>query len=400
MRGWLKAMFLPVGYPTSVHASYKEVHIYQFFETFFWSTVSVLCSQAMLESIGVGSTAAAAGTAVAVQWVLKDGIGEVGKLFFIQQFARSFDSHPKTWKLIGELSSTCGAMLQLATIISPTSWFLPLASAGYALRSIHYSIWGATHMTFTRNFALQGNVGDIVAKDDSQMSVANLLGMLMGVTAISYSHDPLFLFAGFAILAPIHFCMTLALLRAARFEVLNQTNLSLICRQYVVKGTVPGMEDLRPHEAWFGEWIRKGEELATINAGAVVRTAFRTAEELRVALDVLQKENYLLRPITSATDEIQIVFRTGATSHDVIKAMLHASKLYDMLKTESIPAKAGSDIAYLALRDSHEWTKSNFPKFVVEVDDRDWQSDVVFFGDAGHRAEWGNTVEMVSDKTD
>jgi hypothetical protein len=53
----------------------------------------------MLASLGLGE-AEAAGGAVAIQWVLKDGIGEVGKLFFIKRFASSFDSHPKTWKFV------------------------------------------------------------------------------------------------------------------------------------------------------------------------------------------------------------------------------------------------------------------------------------------------------------
>lgn len=69
----------------------------------------------MLESLGVGRVAAGAG-AVAIQWVMKDGIAEIGKILFIQSYACSFgiewliyierlfpkDSHPKTWKAIGK----------------------------------------------------------------------------------------------------------------------------------------------------------------------------------------------------------------------------------------------------------------------------------------------------------
>lgn len=91
----------------------------------------------MLESLGVASSAVATGGgAVAIQWVLKDGIGEIGKLFLIQRFARSFDSHPKTWKMVGEVASVVGATLQLSTVLFPGSWFLGLASIGYMLRAI------------------------------------------------------------------------------------------------------------------------------------------------------------------------------------------------------------------------------------------------------------------------
>ncbi|KAI9027317.1 vitamin B6 photo-protection and homoeostasis-domain-containing protein [Phycomyces nitens] len=97
----MREMFLPVGYPDSVHSCYKRFHLWLGLETYVGSAIGVLCSQAMLASLGLG-TMEAAGGAVAIQWVLKDGIGEVGKLFFIKRYASSFDSHPKTWKFVSQ----------------------------------------------------------------------------------------------------------------------------------------------------------------------------------------------------------------------------------------------------------------------------------------------------------
>ncbi|ORY97560.1 vitamin B6 photo-protection and homoeostasis-domain-containing protein [Syncephalastrum racemosum] len=102
LRQNLTEMFLPVGYPESVHRCYKPFHKWLAIETYVGSAIGVLCSQAMLASLGLG-TAEATGGAVAIQWVLKDGIGELGKLFFIKRFASSFDSHPKTWKIVSVL---------------------------------------------------------------------------------------------------------------------------------------------------------------------------------------------------------------------------------------------------------------------------------------------------------
>lgn len=86
----------------------------------------------MLASLGLG-TVEATGGAVAIQWVLKDGIGEFGKLFFIKRYASSFDSHPKTWKFVSELLSSFGSFLQLCTCVASPKLFLPLA-AGKALK--------------------------------------------------------------------------------------------------------------------------------------------------------------------------------------------------------------------------------------------------------------------------
>lgn len=48
--------------------------------------------------------------------VLKDGIGEFGKLFFIKRFASSFDSHPKTWKMVSDFfySNQCIELTKLS----------------------------------------------------------------------------------------------------------------------------------------------------------------------------------------------------------------------------------------------------------------------------------------------
>lgn len=63
----LRATFLPISYPQSVHQCYLKFHIWQATETYVGAFVSVLCSQAMLESLGVAASAATTTGAVAVQ---------------------------------------------------------------------------------------------------------------------------------------------------------------------------------------------------------------------------------------------------------------------------------------------------------------------------------------------
>lgn len=70
--------------------------------------------------------------------VLKDGIGEIGKLFFIKRYASSFDSHPKTWKFVCEIFSTVGSFLQLCTSVVTPKLFLPLAAGNHSTKTLHY----------------------------------------------------------------------------------------------------------------------------------------------------------------------------------------------------------------------------------------------------------------------
>lgn len=106
--------------------SYAPYHILQFFETTLGTVVSVLCNQALLTSVGVSAEGSIFG-AVAVQWIIKDGAGEIAKLFFIRRFSPYFDSHPKTLDLLGEGIGSLGSGLQIATLLvnpTPTNFLL------------------------------------------------------------------------------------------------------------------------------------------------------------------------------------------------------------------------------------------------------------------------------------
>lgn len=100
--------------------SYAPFHILQALETTMATITSVLCNQALLTAVGVSAEGSIFG-AVAVQWIIKDGAGEVAKLFFIRRFSPYFDSHPKTFTLFGEAIGCLGGGLQIATVlISPS----------------------------------------------------------------------------------------------------------------------------------------------------------------------------------------------------------------------------------------------------------------------------------------
>lgn len=311
--------------------------------------------------------------------VLKDGIGEIGKLFFIKRYASSFDSHPKTWKFVCEIFSTVGSFLQLCTSVVSPKLFLPLAATGNMFELIHESIWIASHMTFTKHFSPNGNIGDIVAKDDAQMSTAHLLGMLTGVGLISASHSPLFLFGVFAILSPINIWSTTKMLHAAEFEILNQAKLTLLGREFIDTGNVVGYDKLKKKEVGFGEWIRPGGGIQVkIKMGPSAEQAYGASGEVEGVVDVLRKENYLLN---YHKNTMWILFHQDAGSNDVIKSILHSLKFHDTLKKSNITKESDWNGYINTLEDTLDWTKQHYPKFVAELDQKNWQSDVVYWND-------------------
>ncbi|EIE85407.1 hypothetical protein RO3G_10117 [Rhizopus delemar RA 99-880] len=237
---------------------------------------------------------------------------------------------------------------------------------------IHESIWLASHMTFTKHFSPNGNIGDIVAKDDAQMSTAHLLGMLSGVGLISISHSPLFLFGAFAVLSPINIWSTVKMLHAAEFEILNQAKLTLLAREYIDQGHVATYEKLRDREIGFGEWIKPSYRKK------------RGAISIKIKMGPSAEQAY------GSSHEVQEVVHTlkDAGSKDVLKSVLHSLKFHDILSKESINKETDWDNYMNALRTSLDWTRENYDLFAAELDEKNWQIDTVYWNDSGMRLAW------------
>ena len=89
------------------------------------SAAMVLSTQAMLYAVGLG--AGSIPTAAALNWVLKDGLGQLGGVLFASIVNKRFDSDAKRWRVIAAVSLDSAVAMQSITPLFP-SLFLPLAS--------------------------------------------------------------------------------------------------------------------------------------------------------------------------------------------------------------------------------------------------------------------------------
>ena len=365
-----RSLLLPVGFPFSVHKCYLETHIYQFIESTAGSVISTLCSSALLESVGVASSATTTASAnVAIQWILKDGFGEIGKLVFIQQASYLFDSYPKTAKLAGEIISISGHFVSISTLLFP-HLFLPLASLAFMLRGIHYSIWAVTHSTFAK---MNGsNIGDLIAKDDSQVSMAHLLGMGIGVSLLSIDTSFPFIFSIFSMMAALQILMTIKFIQAAKYECLNLSRIKLLACAYLVdKKSVPSPESLKG-EHWLGEFVSSRADVDNRMAKIVFPSSLEKVlygqdlANVNRNLELLAKEKYL---ITKLGDQYSIILMENASERDCLKAIFHACVAHEM-------ADGSVDL---------QSVQSAFTHFEQEILHAGWRTDLVYWADTGVR---------------
>ncbi len=119
-------------------------------------------------------------------------------------------------------------------------------------------IWFTTHIKFMRYFSLQGNDGDVAAKDESQASMAQLTGYAAGISLLTFSHSPVYLYSIFFAAVPLHLVMTVYMMRSASFELLTLPRLSHLAQAYVTEETVDSVEQLDKKGATglFGEFYK------------------------------------------------------------------------------------------------------------------------------------------------
>ncbi|KAH9856628.1 DUF647-domain-containing protein [Lenzites betulinus] len=404
---WVGQMFLPTNYPHSVHRSYFSFHVLQFFETTLATITSVLCNQALLTSVGVSAEGSIFG-AVAVQWIIKDGAGEVAKLFFIRHFSPYFDSHPKTFTLFGEVLGCVGSGLQIATLLiapSPGN-FLICAAGGNIFKLVGAAIWYTTHIKFVRYFSQQSNTGDVAAKDESQASIAQLAGYASGISLLTVSHTAAYLYAIFAVAVPVHLVMTAYMMRVARFELLTLPRASRLADAYVSEGgQVPSLAELDAARCTglYGEFYRdKRDRWLTLapRVGEVLRSGPDLDMELermrwQVCAGVFKDDRYLLFPQDRGRN-VAVFLHPDAANDDILRAILHAAQVRAALEPSAASAhisehaEESQAVLLSTLMDTRARVEGDVVAFKLALEERGWRTDELCYADHGHRVTWAH----------
>lgn len=116
--------FLPDGYPHSVGSDYTAYTRWRLMTFFFGGSVGVFSTQGLLLAVGVGRQSAAP-IAAALQWVIRDGMGRMGRLVF-GQVGPGFDAETKQYRLMASVVLNLSCALESITPLVP-QFFLPLA---------------------------------------------------------------------------------------------------------------------------------------------------------------------------------------------------------------------------------------------------------------------------------
>ncbi|KAK9841961.1 hypothetical protein WJX81_001250 [Elliptochloris bilobata] len=149
----------------------------------FSSMLQNFATQSLLLAVGVGAQRSLP-AAAAINWILKDGLGRLGRLSVAARFGHSFDSDLKRFRFATSLLFSGSIALEYLTPLWPGR-FLLMASVANVGKSIGLTTYISTQPSFGKSFARGENLADITAKAQAQQMVMDTAGLLACVALMS-----------------------------------------------------------------------------------------------------------------------------------------------------------------------------------------------------------------------
>ncbi|KAK6159705.1 hypothetical protein DH2020_003086 [Rehmannia glutinosa] len=339
LMAFIRSYVVPEGFPDS---------------HFFGGAMGVFTTQSLLGSLGVSRNAASG--AVAINWILKDGAGRVGKMLFARQ-GKKFDYDLKQLRFAGDLLMELGAGVELATAAVP-HLFLPLACAANVAKNVAAVTSTSTRTPIYKAFAKGENIGDVTAKGECVGNIADLLGT--GLSIMIAKRNPS-LFTTFALLSCGYVMSSYQEVKSVVLHTLNRARFTVAVESFlstdvhdaangktdVINLVVDRSEGNSELEYYIDLELRQVPSLQEGNSkenifsppwkkhrpivlGPRFKDAFQDPTSYLTLEPIFEKERYLVT-YNPSKGQIYALFKDQAKSDDILKAAFHAHVLLHII---------------------------------------------------------------------
>ena len=324
---FLSSLFLPANYPHSVTPDYLTFQVYDTIQASSSYLRGLLCTQAILAGIGVGSAAATPASAT-LNWITRDGVGMLGGMLFAWYGAQSFGINVKRWRLFADLINDIGLTLELLSPRFP-HLFLVLACIGTLCRALCGVAAGATRASLMSHFALHNNIADISAKEGIQETAVTLAGLVLGWQAVDWLDGDLRLtWLVFGLLTAVHVWANVLAMRCLVLTSLDDQRADLCMTHFLTHRTTLTPKQAANRESIYyplcstnHHTIRLGGRLPQQHAHPTLSRSLQAAQRA--------DRPFVLLPAVgeSEKDGVEVVLSEGVEERDVLCA-LFCAKLY------------------------------------------------------------------------
>ncbi|XP_050230870.1 protein root UVB sensitive 1, chloroplastic [Mercurialis annua] len=349
-------LMLPEGYPLSVTSDYLDYSLWRAVQGIASQISGVLATQALLYAVGLGKGAIP--TAAAINWVLKDGIGYLSKIF-LSKYGRHFDVNPKGWRLFADLLENAAFGLEILTPAFP-HLFVSIGALAGAGRSAAALIQAATRSCFYAGFAAQRNFAEVIAKGEAQGMVSKFIGIMLGIgLANCIGSSTSLALASFSVVTWIHMYCNLKSYQSIQLRTLNPYRASLIFSEYLLSGQAPSIKEVNDEEPLFPAIfpnLKSADKPQSVVLSSEARDA-ASEIELRLQLgsklsDVVNSKNDVVALFNLYKDEgyiltehngkFCVVLKESYSVQDMLKALFQVNYLYWLEKNAGLESRGTS----------------------------------------------------------
>ncbi|MGK3749327.1 MAG: hypothetical protein ACI8RD_001621 [Bacillariaceae sp.] len=322
---------LPAQYPKSVSQGYLGFASFCFTASVAGSAAMVLSTQTLLLAVGiVGQNIPHASImAGALNWILKDFIGQLGGIIFASRMGKTkaFDSDPKRWRMISAIALDSATLLEILSPLFHQSMILPVASIANIGKNIGFLTASASRAALHQSLAISGNLGDVTAKSGSQSILASLVGTSLGIglSTTILQHDTFNFGICFICLSAIHQGCTFMSLRNVPLTYLNRHRLHLVLEEYLQSEKILAPIDIAKVEQ-FVPFLSNDSTRNWLNIGRPMGEVCRSPNDLDNCLMLVPDEEYLIK-FHKNTHEIDLIYFIDAKEDDILRGMYHAYRI-------------------------------------------------------------------------
>lgn len=335
--------------PATVSEDYWENAFWRAAHRLFSSMSSIFATQSLLQAVGIGAKKSLPAAAT-INWVLKDGLGKIGRLTVATRFGESFDADLKRFRFATSLLYAVAITMEYLTPRFPEH-FLILASLANVGKSVGLATFIATQPAFHRSFAKTENLADISAKAQAQQMMMDNLGLAFSVAAThAVRHNESLRRALPLTLLPVLvfgdlFCIYKEL-KSVHLRTLNRERTEIILRNWLDRCVVLTPKQVSEAEYFVlpESWMQGTMPLSICSLEKCVRNA-DDVERLNA------RSRYVITTTTAGLNgedmkrkgDVRVALRDDAASEDIVRAMLQAAYIQRGSSLKESEVKANRD---------------------------------------------------------
>eukprot|EP00890_Picochlorum_soloecismus_P000536 jgi/Picsp_1/1483/NSC_04961-R1_protein len=360
-----------------VTPDYWEYVKWRAWHRLFSSMSSIFSTQSLLLAIGIGAKKSLP-SAAAINWVLKDGLGRLGRLTVATKFGESFDADLKRFRFSSSLLYAGALSLDYLTPLAPAH-FLPMAALANVGKSVGLTTYIATQPAFHKSFAKSENIADISAKAQAQQMAVDTVGLGIAVSLNMLLRNkeairkrlPLALFP-FLVSADLYSIYNE--LRSIHIRTLNKERAELLAQHWVCEQKI-----LSPMEVCQREHFILPPVASTgpypLHIGPL-RNCIQNEEDLDGFIKSFRSNEKYFASVNSASDtrkgSVEACFRKDASTDDILEVVLLSAYL------RNSSAKSQPQFRkYQHLSKLERQSKRNVRRFMADLRHAGWQIDSV-----------------------